>query len=379
MLLSLERDQELFRETTAKLLNQLAAPAAVRALRDHPNGFAAAFWRRGADLGWTSLLVSEAHGGGSISSRGLVDLALVAYEFGRHAAPGPLGVVNVVAATLSESGGAGSGTVISELLTGRSVATWCQAEPRPNERFDALAFAIRLEGDEVVLHGEKRPVESAGCADHFLVSGRTSDGVTQVLVPATAAGLSTKPMKTVDLTRRFSVVSFDQVRVPRSALVGAIGGGREQYRRQLQWATVIANAEAVGTMRAAFDLTTEWAFDRYSFGRPLASYQEIKHRFADMLTWLEAGHAISDAATHAVATGSPDADELVSAAKAFIGHYGAELIQDCVQIHGGIGVTFDHDIHLYLRRHTVNRALLGTPGEHRQRLAALAPTAPEAG
>jgi alkylation response protein AidB-like acyl-CoA dehydrogenase len=104
MLLSLERDQELFRETTAKLLNQLAAPAAVRALRDHPNGFAAEYWRRGADLGWTSLLVSEAHGGGSISSRGLVDLALVAYEFGRHAAPGPLGVVNVVAATLSESG-----------------------------------------------------------------------------------------------------------------------------------------------------------------------------------------------------------------------------------------------------------------------------------
>ena len=124
-------------------------------------------------------------------------------------------------------------------------------------------------------------------------------------------------------------------------------------------------------MQAAFDMTVAWAFDRYSFGRPLASYQELKHRFADMLTWLEAGHAISDAATQAVATQAADAPELVSAAKAFIGEFGGELIQDCVQIHGGIGVTFDHDIHLYLRRHTVNRALYGTASEHRQRLADL--------
>ncbi len=90
-----------------------------------------------------------------------------------------------------------------------------------------------------------------------------------------------------------------------------------------------------------------------------------------MKTWLEASHAISDAATDAVATDSPDAGELLAAAKAFIGDYGSELIQDCVQIHGGIGVTFEHDLHLYLRRHTVDRALFGTPAEHRQRLCDL--------
>ena len=118
-------------------------------------------------------------------------------------------------------------------------------------------------------------------------------------------------------------------------------------------------------------MTVEWAFDRYSFGRPLASYQELKHRFADMKAWLEASHAVSDAATEAVAGGTPDAAELLSAAKAFIGTFGSELVQDCVQIHGGIGLTFDHDVHLFLRRHTVDRALYGTPAEHRQRLADL--------
>ena len=121
-------------------------------------------------------------------------------------------------------------------------------------------------------------------------------------------------------------------------------------------------------MQAAFDMTVAWAFDRYSFGRPLASYQELKHRFADMLSWLQASHAINDAAAAAVEAHSPEAPELVSAAKAYIGIYGSELVQDCVQIHGGIGVTFEHDLHLYLRRVTLNRALYGTPAEHQLRI-----------
>jgi len=189
-----------------------------------------------------------------------------------------------------------------------------------------------------------------------------------VLVPADAAGVSIEPMHSVDLTRRFFVVRFDEVRVPASAVVGDVGGAAEQVERQLQIAAVTHNAEAIGAMQTAFDMTVAWAFDRYSFGRPLASYQELKHRFADMLSWLQGSHAINDAAAAAVDSRSPDAKELVSAAKAFIGDYGTELLQDCVQMHGGIGVTFEHDLHLYLRRVTVNRALYGTPAEHRQRL-----------
>src|SRR5205085_12434587 len=115
--------------------------------------------------------------------------------------------------------------------------------------------------------------------------------------------------------------------------------------------------------------TVEWGFDRYSFGRPLASYQALKHRFAEMKAWLEASHAISDEAAEAVAAGAPDAAALVSAAKAYIGDAGTELVQECVQLHGGIGVTFEHDLHLFLRRVTVDRALYGTPTDHRRRLA----------
>ena len=123
-----------------------------------------------------------------------------------------------------------------------------------------------------------------------------------------------------------------------------------------------------GAMRWAFDTTLEWALTRYSFGRPLASYQEIKHRFADMKLWLEASLAISAQAADAVDRDAANRSELVSAAKFYVGRYGVELMQDCVQMHGGIGVTFDHDLHLFLRRVVTNTPLFGTPGEHAARL-----------
>ena len=370
MLLDLTPDQEALRDTTERFLVNIASAGELRRLSDDAVGYDDKYWRRGAELGWTSLLVSEEHGGGTVSDSGLVDLTLIAYEFGRHAAPGPLVPCNLVAAALSEQAPVAHAGVLASLLSGDSVASWCfggahskgavQGEP---------ALRIRPDQTGVVIDGVERPVEAAGRADHLLVTGRTEEGLTQVLVPTDAPGLSFEAMRTVDLTRRFWVVRFDSVRAPSKAVIGRAGNASAQVERQLQQALVVTNAETVGAMQAAFDMTVEWAFDRYSFGRPLASYQVLKHRFADMKSWLEAAHAIADASARAVDAGSPDAAELVSAAKAFIGDYGAELIQDCVQIHGGIGLTFDHDIHFFLRRLTANRALFGTPAEHRRRLA----------
>jgi alkylation response protein AidB-like acyl-CoA dehydrogenase len=117
------------------------------------------------------------------------------------------------------------------------------------------------------------------------------------------------------------------------------------------------------------EFTIQWAFDRYSFGRPLASYQALKHRFADMKLWLEASYATAAAAARAVQADGPEAAELASVAKAYIGERATDLVQDCVQLHGGIGVTWEHDIHLYLRRVTVDRVLWGTPSEHRRLIA----------
>jgi alkylation response protein AidB-like acyl-CoA dehydrogenase len=365
MLLNLSEDQEFFRETTDRFLTAQVPPDAVRALRHDTAGFDPTYWRRGAELGWTSLLVSEEHGGGTISGAGLIDLSLVAYAFGLHAAPGPLVSTNVVAATLSALGAAPD--VLATLLSGEGIATWCAPASGPDGWRPTVEATH--DGTDLVLRGEARPVESAGTASHLLVTCRDGVGTTQVLVPASAMGLKVSPMQTVDLTRRFDVVTFDEVRVPADGVVGRTGEAAPEVDRQFQAFLVLLNAESVGAMQSGFDMTVEWAFDRYSFGRPLASYQALKHRFADMMSWLQASHAISAAACAAAQEGSDEAPELVSAAKAYIGQYGAELLQDCVQLHGGIGVTFEHDLHLYLRRLIVDRALAGTPADHRQRIA----------
>jgi alkylation response protein AidB-like acyl-CoA dehydrogenase len=277
---------------------------------------------------------------------------------------------NVVVAALSNTGT--HPDVVAGIVAGTSIASWCISEPPPHDHLGTVSLEIRADGADLVLNGVKRPVESAAECDHLLVTGRTGEGLTQVLVPCDTPGLSIEPMGTVDLTRRFSAVRFDDVRLPSTALVGELGAADKQVERQLQLALVMLSAECVGAMQRGFDMTVEWAFDRYTFGRPLASYQALKHRFADMKSWLEAGHAVSDAAAAAVQDHAPNAAELVSVAKAFIGHYGAELLQDCVQLHGGIGVTFEHDLHLFLRRLTVDRALFGTPADHRQRIATIA-------
>ena len=275
MRLDLEPDQQLFRETTAKFLDGAVPVGEIRRLRDVASGFDPRYWRQGAELGWTSLLVNESDGGGSISADGIVDLSLVAHEFGFHAAPGPLVGTNVVAAALSAHGS--HGDLLGRLLTGDAVAAWAHTEPPPHDRLGAVTLEVRVDGGDVVLSGAKRPVESAAEASHLLVTGRTGEGLTQVLVPTDAAGLTLTPMQSVDLTRRFALVQLDDVRLPASAVVGEVGGAADAVERQLQQALVISVAEAVGAMQRAFDLTLEWSFDRYSFGRPLASYQALKH------------------------------------------------------------------------------------------------------
>jgi alkylation response protein AidB-like acyl-CoA dehydrogenase len=372
--LELTSDQEFFAETTRKFLGASAPAPELRALRHDPAGFHAEYWKQGAELGWTSLLVSEEDGGGSISGQPLSDLALVAFEFGRHAAPGPLISSNVVAAAMSRVGTPSQrADVLPSLLSGEAIASWCYSEPRPHNHLGEVTAQVSASGGKLVLNGTKAPVEAGAQADHLLVAALTSGaetGLAQVLVPTDTAGVTITPMRSVDLTQRFASVSFDSVEVPESALVGDLGHAEPEIDWQLRVAIALELAEMVGAMDKALEMTIEWAFDRYSFGRPLASYQELKHRFADMKLWLEASHGIADGALHALEDDAPQSWDLLSAGKAYIGHYGVDLVHDCVQMHGGIGVTFDHDLHLYLRRVVLGSQIYGSVTEHRERLTA---------
>jgi alkylation response protein AidB-like acyl-CoA dehydrogenase len=353
--LDLTEDQEFFLATTRRFLAAEAPVAWVRTLEDHPAGFTAEYWRAGAALGWTSLLVPEADGGGSVSGSGLADLVLVAEEMGRLVSPGPLVPVNVVAAAVATGGTPDhKDAVLPGLLDGSAVAAWTRAGAVGAE---ATAGGYRLSG-------VASPVEAGAQADQLLVSAAGPEGALLLLVDPDDPGVTVTPLGGLDLVRRHAEVRFDGVDMPAAAVVDADPGHLARL------ACAVQCAESVGVMDRVFEMTREWLTDRWSFGRPLASYQALKHRVADDKTVLEASHAIATAAARAVAAGTPDAASLVSAAKAWIGRQSTEVIQDCIQLHGGIGVTWEHDLHLYLRRATVNRLTYGTPEEHADRIAA---------
>jgi alkylation response protein AidB-like acyl-CoA dehydrogenase len=371
--LELTSDQELFRATTRQFLQAEAPLTRVREWADTPSGFDRAWWARGAGLGWTSLLVSEEHGGGSVSGQGLCDVTLVAEEMGAMVSPGPLSPVNVIAGTISRDGsGEQAERFLPGLLSGASIAAWCVAEPGRGTRAEEVGLVARADGEEFVLTGTKSPVEAGAEADWFLVTARAPGGLTQFIVPAGAPGVGVIRLHGLDLVRRYAKVRFDDVRVPRSAAVGQVSGAADAFERQLRTALILQCAEIVGATQRVFDFTVQYAFDRRTFGRALASYQALKHRFADMKMWLESALAITVDATRSVQAGTDDAGEVARIAKAYVGERCPELIQDCVQMHGGIGVTWDHDIHLYLRRAVLHREVYGDPTEHRDGVAAFA-------
>ncbi|WP_343602614.1 acyl-CoA dehydrogenase family protein [Mycobacterium sp.] len=364
-------EQTIFAATTRAFLQKEMPLSRVRELHAAGVSFDAAWWRRAAELGWAGLLVPEELGGGSVTGNGVADLAMVAEQLGTSVAPGPLYPVSVVLAGLVDCAEPQNHlATIESLISGAAVASWAVCEPgrgwaplQPSVTATATESGYRI-------HGAKDRVEAGDRSDLLLVVARADDGLRQFLVPTDAPGVRVEPAQCVDLVKRYVGVDFDGVEVGHGAAVGCPQTTAALVERQSQIAQVLQCAEVVGILQAVFDVTVQWAQDRHTFGRPLASYQVIKHRFADMATWLQACRATTAAAVADVAARSAQAGLSVSTAKSYVGEMAGPIVQDCVQMHGGIGVTWEHDLHLYLRRVTLYRAMFGTPEEHNLRVYA---------
>ncbi len=372
MEIGLSEDQQLFRETTRQALEQHSPITRVRELIEDPDGLDRAMWRRGAELGWYSMLVPEQYGGGSISGAGLVDLAIVAEELGRMLHPGPFHPTNVVAFALAESGTpAQREEFLPKLAAGELIATWAFAEPDLEWSPSAVALTATRTGGGYRLDGVKTCVQDALLADQLLVTARAPEGLTQFLVPRQTAGLTVEPLETLDLARRLANVRFRGVSVSDDLLVGEAGGAAVAVERQLQVALVLQCADSSGVADQGLAITVQYAKDRIAFGRPIGSYQGLKHRMADHRMRLEGAFAATAYAAVAVHGGRNDAAIAARIAKAHVGRWSSAILHDCIQIHGGIGMTWDHDIHLYFRRAISNEVLYGSPHEHQRGLVDL--------
>ncbi|ODR26394.1 acyl-CoA dehydrogenase family protein [Mycolicibacterium porcinum] len=367
-------EQMLFTSTAQAFLEKEVPLTRVRQLHAEGISFDPRWWGRAAELGWASLLVPEELGGGSPSGDGVTDLALLAEQAGRTVAPGPLHPVSTVLAGLIEAPG-GHEELIEALVSGETVASWAAYEP--NRPFGALQSATGVgttatrTGSGYRIDGVKDRVEAGEQSGAVLVVAVCDGEIRQFVVPTDAAGVTVTPQSSVDLVKRYARVQFDGVEVGESAAVGSAGQTPAIIERQRQVALVLQCAEIVGILDTVLTMTNQWLVDRHSFGRPLASYQALKHRAADMKMWFEAARATTAGAVAAVSERSPEAPKLVSVAKAYVAERAPVMLQDCVQLHGGIGVTWEHDLHLYLRRVALYRALYGSPEDHHRAVYAL--------
>lgn len=355
----------LFASTTQSFLEKEVPLSRIRELHRDGISFEREWWQRATELGWASLLVPEDLGGGSVSGDGVADLAVVAEHTGRTVAPGPLHPVSAVLSGLADAQDAHRhADVIEALISGETVASWAVYEPgghwnplHPKVTATRTATGYRIDG-------VKDRVEAGADSDLLLVLADCDGAPRQFLVRADAPGIGVATQRSVDLVKTYARITFSGVEIDESAAVGPAEQTPALVARQTQVALVLQCAEIVGILDTVFDMTVQWGYDRHSFGRPLVSYQALKHKYADLKIWLEACRATTKAAVAKVGTRAADADLAVSIAKSYVAEHAPDMVQLCVQLHGGIGVTWEHDLHLYLRRVTLYRSMYGTPEDH---------------
>jgi alkylation response protein AidB-like acyl-CoA dehydrogenase len=371
LLPALTDEQAMLLDASVRFIDAEFPMEAVRERADGGEGPDAGYLRAAAELGWLGMLADEAHGGGSASGNGLLDAAIIAAERGARLQPGPFAGHNVVVHALSKAGSPGQLEVLAELVAGRCWATWvasgtCVGEAQQHVGLDDAE-------DGLLLNGTVDGVADAVDCEWLLVAASGRDGLAQVLVPAGAPGVSVRGIEGLDLTRRWCAVELHGVHLPAEAIVGAPGLPTEQLVRcQAEIGCVLSAAEAVGAMDANFRLALDYAKSRIAFGRPIGSFQAIKHLLADSSLWLEMSKGIVAAAAGALGRGAPDGPALAHAAKSFVGERGIELTHNCFQVFGGIGYTWEHDQHLFMRRLAADAAAFGSPAWHRQRLCVVA-------
>ena len=368
MELDLSSDQELLRQTAVRFIEAECPLPTVRRLAQGEAGLPDGYLRAAAELGWFAMLVPEEHGGGNVSGEGVRDLAIVAEERGRGLQPGPFVSMNVAAWALAAAGSdAQQRDLLPRLCGGELVATWVPGDAGAGWVPGDAVTATPVAG-EFRLSGRASLVQDGDRADWLLVTAGGPDGTSQFVVEAAAPGVTISALAGHDITQRLARISLRDVRVPATSLVGAPGGGGVEAEHQLQLACVLSTAETVGAMDALFEMARQYALDRTAFGRPIGSFQAVKHQLADMSLSLEAGKAITAAAVRAVQEQQEDAGEIASMAKSWVGDTGIDVAQGCAQIFAGIGYTWEHDSHLYLRRITMNGLLFGQADWHRERI-----------
>ncbi|HEX9775823.1 MAG TPA: acyl-CoA dehydrogenase family protein [Actinomycetota bacterium] len=364
--------QEALRSSVREVLAERSTSAAVRAAMDSKTGTDPALWAQVAELGWPGVAIEETYGGLGL---GLIELAIIHEELGRTTAPVPY--FSTVGLALQVAGAAPAGAARDALL-GRIAAggTATLVLGQKDGRFDAAGVNVKAErtGDGWRFTGTASLAPEAHLAADLVVVARTErsrvkeKGLSVFVVPATALKSKPKPQPSLDGTRRLADVRLGGVEVPAGALISPEGEGWPVVEAGLLRAAVLLAAEAVGVCERVLELSVAYAKEREQFGRPIGSFQAISHRCADMLLSTETARSHVYYAAWALEEGATDQRLAAATAKAAAAEAAHVVPNGGIQVHGGIGFTWEHDMHLYYRRAKFCELFLGDAAAWRERV-----------
>ncbi len=368
-------EQELLRSTARKFFENECGSDTVRRLMETPEGISPDLWTKLAEQGWLGLVYPEAYDGMGL---GLVDLVVLMEEMGRAVVPGPyFSAVLLGGLAIAEAGSeAQKKEWLPKIAAGDRRVALAWMEPSAQLGPAGVTLTAVEKGGKYTLSGTKLFVHDAHTADALVVAARTrpgagADGVSLFLVPKGTKGLEVTLLPTMDQTRKLCEVALSDVTIGPDALLGAAGAGWAPLARVLDRATVALCAEMCGGAQKVLDMTVEYAKIRQAFGRPIGSYQGVKHRAADMLVDVENSKSITYYAAWALDEGVAEAPLAVSMAKAYVSDAYRRVAAAGIQLHGGIGFTWEHDLHLYFKRAKGSEFTFGDATHHRERVAQL--------
>jgi alkylation response protein AidB-like acyl-CoA dehydrogenase len=364
-------EQEMLRASARDFLAKQCPPAKVRQLMESDDAYDPELWRRIGEMGWTGLGIPEQYGGVG----GFLDLVVVLEEAGRALLPGPFySTMGLAVPALIEAGSeTQKKAVLGAIASGEARATAAITEPSGRWDAEGIGLEARPSGEGWTLNGVKLFVPDAAVADHMVVAARTrgsgETGVTLFLVSGRPKGMTVTGMKTLDMTRRWYEVKFDAVQLGADALMGSPGEGWTALKRALEWSAAALSAEMVGGSQHVLDASVEYAKTRQQFGKPIGIYQAVSHKLADMLMETESARSATYYAAWAVDADAPDRSLAVSMAKAYTSDAFRRASGNGIQVHGGIGFTWEHDMHLYFKRAKASEVTLGDATYHRELVA----------
>ena len=370
----LGEEQVMLKTSARDFLEKECPKKLVREMMEDEKGYSPELWRKMAELGWQGLAFPEEYGGVGSS---FLDLAVLLEEMGRALVPGPfVPTVLTGRAILAAGTEEQKQEFLPKIASGEMIMTLALTEPSGG--IEASDITVRAEGagDNFTISGTKLFVPDAHVADYMLCVARTKDGpdkedgITLFLVDAKTDGIKVEVLKTMTGAKLCEVV-FDNVAVPQKNLLGELDKGWPVVKRVIQEATVAECAWMSGGARWILETCIDYAKERIQFGRPIGSFQAIQHKCADMAVGVEGATSLVYYAAWAISENDPGATLATHVAKAWCSDVYKQAAFDGIQIHGGIGFTWDHDMHLYLKRAKAAEVAYGDANYHREKVAQL--------